>query len=71
MELELLYKMKAVDEFNRYFEANFKIDGKLLIFQHEAEPLYFHMMTTLAFNILARMGTEAKAEWSVEVIDLD
>lgn len=63
----LLYKVKATDEFNRYFEANAKIDAQHLIIKDIADPLYLQMMVALSTSILLRMGSDAKAEWSVDV----
>lgn len=63
----LLYKVKATDEFDRYFEANAKIDANYLIIKEEADPVYLQMMIALLTNILLRMGADAKAEWTVEV----
>lgn len=63
----LLYKVKATDEFNRYFEANAKINAQHLIIKEVADPIYYQMMVTLLTNILLRMGADATAEWSVEI----
>lgn len=66
-DLTLYYKVKATDEFGRYFEANAKISAQHLMFREQADSLYTQMMVALLTHILLRMGSEANAEWSVEV----
>lgn len=63
----MLYKVKATDEFGRYFEMNAKIEAGYLIFKEQADSLYSQMMSALISPILHRMGTDAYGEWSVEV----
>lgn len=63
----LLYTVKAVDEFDRHFEAVAKIDANHLIIKEMADPLYLQMMVALLTHILLQMGSAASAEWSVEV----
>lgn len=63
----LLYKIKATDEFFRYFEANAKIDANYLIIKDQADPIYLQIMIQLVSSMLWRMGTDVSAEWSVEV----
>lgn len=69
-KMELLYKVSATDEFGRYFEVNAKIDGRLLVFKDQADKIYLQMTEQLVAHVLWRMGTEADAEWSVEVKDI-
>lgn len=67
----LLYKVKATDEFDRYFEAVAKIDAQHLIIKEAADPIYLQMMVALLTHILLQMGSAASAEWSVEVDEED
>lgn len=66
-EYILLYKVKAVDEFNRRYESYARIDANYLLLKDQADDLYLQMMVALLTNILLRMGSDAKAEWTVEV----
>jgi hypothetical protein len=63
----LLYKVKAVDEFNRHYEANAKVSGTYLVFKEQADSIYLQLMIRLLTDILLKMGSDAKAEWVVEV----
>lgn len=63
----LLYKIKAVDEFNRHYESYARIDAQYLIIKEQADDIYFQMMVALLTDILLKMGSDAKADWTVEV----
>lgn len=65
--LTMLYKVKATDEFNRYFEANARVSAQYLVFREQADSIYLRLMIDMLTNILLRMGADAKAEWTVEV----
>lgn len=68
-QLIITYVMKAEDEFGRVFDTHGRIDARYLFVKHEADALYVDMLIALATPILYRMGTDASAEWYVEVTD--
>lgn len=63
----LLYKVKATDEFNRSYESNARISANYLVLKEQADLIYLQMMVALLTDILLKMGSDAKAEWTVEV----
>lgn len=67
--LNLIYTVTALDEFGRQFESAAKIDAQYLMIQPQADEIYLQMMQQLVAHTLWRMGSEASAEWSVELTE--
>lgn len=65
----LQYRVTATDEFGRQFQSYARISALNLIVKEQADPLYIQAMMALVTDILWRMGTEVKAEWSTVVVE--